>query len=268
MENLLFTESQVIAIAHALGDTTEGLKGTEIEYILATCKIDDVEPTAAKWIRLQNAFARDQNKRQHRRHIVEFIRRAMRPERYAREPDRFERMRMNVNRALAFAGIVVTEAGTLEKAEATQTLSEAQRRARQLRGDLLGRDVHPDILTFCTEELLADNYFHAVLEAVKGVMDKIRQQTGLTDDGMTLIDRALAGDPPMLAINALSNENEKSEQRGFANLVRGATGMFRNPTAHAPRLHWKMTKEDAEDLFSLLSLIHRRLDSSHRPSRA
>jgi uncharacterized protein (TIGR02391 family) len=262
MENICFTDSQVLSIAQALGDTTEGLKGVEIERILGTCRIDDIAPTATKWVRLQNAFANDQNKRKHRRHILEFIRRAMRPELYARESDRFERMRENLNRALAFAGLQVIASGELEKAEPARTLSEAQHRVRQLRGDLTTRGVHPDVLVFCREELLVDNYFHAVLEAMKSVMEKIRTKTGLPDDGNALIDRALAGDSPLLAINALSGENERSEQRGFANLVRGACSMFRNPAAHAPRLHWAMSKEDAEDLLSLASLIHRRLDAA------
>jgi uncharacterized protein (TIGR02391 family) len=74
-------------------------------------------------------------------------------------------------------------------------------------------------------------------------------------------------EPPMLAINALNTDSEKSEQKGFANLVRGCFGMFRNPTAHAPRIHWPMGKEDAEDLLSLASLVHRRLDGAHMPPR-
>jgi uncharacterized protein (TIGR02391 family) len=94
-------------------------------------------------------------------------------------------------------------------------LSEAQRRAQELRADLTTRGVHPDVLRFCREELLADDYFHAVMEAVKSVADKLRARTGLTDDGGTLVDRALTGDPPMLAINPLKTESEKSEQKGF-----------------------------------------------------
>ena len=58
----------------------------------------------------------------------------------------------------------------------------------------------------------------------------------------------------MPAINSLQTESEKSEQRGFANLLKGTFSMFRNPTAHAPRVHWKMDKSDAEDLLSLASL--------------
>ncbi len=71
----------------------------------------------------------------------------------------------------------------------------------------------------------------------------------------------------MLAINALATENDRSEQKGFCNLIKGTFGMFRNPAAHAPRLYWHMTKEEAEDAFSLISLIHRRLDQATMPSK-
>jgi len=39
--------------------------------------------------------------------------------------------------------------------------------------------------------------------------------------------------------------------------VKGVFGMFRNPTAHEARVLWRMSKEDAEDLLSIASLIHR-----------
>jgi uncharacterized protein (TIGR02391 family) len=102
---------------------------------------------------------------------------------------------------------------------------------------------------------------------VKSVADKMRVRTGLSDDGGTLVDRVLGGDPPMLAINTRGTASERSEQGGFANLVKGVFGMFRNPTAHEARIHWLMTKTDAEDLLTLVSLIHRRLDAGHMPPR-
>jgi uncharacterized protein (TIGR02391 family) len=66
----------------------------------------------------------------------------------------------------------------------------------------------------------------------------------------------------MLAINPLKSDSERSEQRGFANLIKGIFGMFRNPTAHAARIDWTMEKRDAEDLLSVVSLIHRRIDGA------
>jgi uncharacterized protein (TIGR02391 family) len=264
---LCFTEGQLRAIADALGDTAEGLSGSEIGELLTVCRIADVDPAATKRHRLYNALVREQNYRGERTRILGLVRKAMKPERFLRCPERFEPMRANVNGALSFAGLAVDVSGVLGSAERAKTLSEAQRRAQELRADLASRGVHPDVLLFCREELVADDYFHAVLEAVKSVGAKLRTRTGLTDDGNTLIDRALAGDLPMLAINPLKTESERSEQKGFANLLRGTFGMFRNPTAHEARIYWAMGKEDAEDLLSLVSLIHRRLDAAEMPPR-
>lgn len=260
----LFSQDELEAIAGALGDTKAGLTGPETQHLMASSKMTDPGPMT-KRIRIYNAFADAQNTKRNRTNILEFIRLAMKPARYSRAPERYEPMRALLNQALAFAGMVVDQTGELKHAEVAQTLPEAQRRARELRADLEGRGVHPDVLRFCRAELLADNYFHAVQEAVKSVADKIRTRTGLTDDGAALVDRALGGEPPLLAINPRRTASERSEQSGFANLVRGTFGMFRNPTAHDARIHWAMSKEDAEDLLTIVSLIHRRLDSAHMP---
>lgn len=72
----------------------------------------------------------------------------------------------------------------------------------------------------------------------------------------------------MLAINPRGTVSERSEQSGFSNLVKGVFGMFRNTTAHEARIHWPMAKTDAEDLLTLVSLIHRRLDATYMPPRS
>lgn len=265
-EAKLFSQAQLEAIADALGDNSSGLTNPEIELLIRSAKMLDPGKTT-KRVRIYNAFVESQNAKRNRTHVLQFIRLAMSPARYSREPERFEPMRTAVNQALAFAGLVVDEDGSLKSGSAATTLPEAQRRARDLRADLEGRGVHPDVLAFCRAELLVDNYFHAVQEAVKSVADKIRRMTSLTEDGGVLVDRAFGGDPPLLAINERQTVSEKSEQSGFANLVKGAFGMFRNPTAHEAKVHWAMTKADAEDLLSIASLVHRRLDTASRPSR-
>ena len=66
----------------------------------------------------------------------------------------------------------------------------------------------------------------------KSIANKLRSKTGRTDDGAPLVDGALKCASPMLAINSLSTESERSpEQRGFANLIKGSFGMFRYTTA-------------------------------------
>jgi uncharacterized protein (TIGR02391 family) len=256
------SDSQMQALAQALADTSDGLTGTEIGQLLSFIGMADPSPDMTKWKRLYNAFVTRQNYSQNRRAIVEFVRRALRPERYAKEAHRFETMRANANRALAFCGLAVDATGKVLRADRAATLDEASQRADELRASLSVRGVHPDVLRFCRAELVKDNYFHAVLEAAKSIFDKLRAKTGFTEDGAPLVDRALAGDPPKLAINAFTAESQKSEQRGFANLLKGTYGMFRNTTAHEARIHWPMGKADAEDLLTLASMIHRRLDAA------
>lgn len=258
----VFSQIEVEGIAGALGDTTLGLTGTEIGHILSTLKMSDPEPTANKRNRLLAAFAVDQNKRQNRTAILEFIRRAMAPARWLGKREGYEPLRLRLNETLVFMGLEVDAAGKLSTVAVASTIGEAEKRARDLRADLLRRNVHPDVLAFCRPEWVAENYFHAVLEAVKSIADKLRARTGLIDDGAPLVNRALGGDTPMLAINPRRTKSEQDEQRGFANLVIGTFGMFRNPTAHEARIRWDMSLEDAEDLLSLVSLIHRRLDTA------
>jgi transcriptional regulator of aromatic amino acid metabolism len=139
-------------------------------------------------------------------------------------PERFEPMRANVNRALAFSGLAVDAAGQIYAVDRAQTLSEAQRRADELRADLTTRGVHPDVLRFCRAELVADNYFHAVLEATKSIADKLRVKSGLSEDGAKLVDATLCGSAPRIAINDLLTDSQRSEQSGFANLLTESSG--------------------------------------------
>jgi uncharacterized protein (TIGR02391 family) len=114
--------------------------------------------------------------------------------------------------------------------------------------------------------LLEDNYFHAVLEAIKGLFDRLRRRTGLTVDGHALIDQALAlpkdGGTARVAFNSLRGESERSEQIGLAFLFKGAASAFRNPIAHEARITWPLGEQDALDLLGLVSMLHRRLDTA------
>jgi hypothetical protein len=144
-----FTQAQLQAIAEALGDTNDGLTGREIAHLLATCGVADVDPTLTKRHRLYNAFAQEQNQRQDRTRILGFIRNAMKPERFVRFSGRFEPMRAHLNQALAFAGLAVDAAGTLAAVEQARTISEAQRRAQELRADLTTRGPRSDTPAIC-----------------------------------------------------------------------------------------------------------------------
>lgn len=57
-------------------------------------------------------------------------------------------------------------------------------------------------------------------------------------------------------------KQKKSEQKGFSNLLIGFFGMFRNTTAHAPKIHWEIDEKDALDIMTMASMLHRRIDSA------
>ena len=64
----LFSQAELEAIAGALGDTDTGLKGAEIELLIATCGMADAGPIT-KRTRIYNAFADSQNQRRDRTRI-------------------------------------------------------------------------------------------------------------------------------------------------------------------------------------------------------
>ncbi|WP_295708907.1 hypothetical protein [uncultured Brevundimonas sp.] len=123
----VFAQDQLEAIAGALGDTEKGLTNPEISFLIEAAKMVDPGPMTKRH-RIYNAFAESQNSRQDRTHVLAFIRLAMKPARYSRKPQRYEPMRALTNRALAFCGLVIDEAGKLTPVEAARTLPEAQRR--------------------------------------------------------------------------------------------------------------------------------------------
>lgn len=258
----VMTPGQLEQLAKVLADTESGLTGSELQQILAQARILDVDPSNTKWKRLRNALARHHQMDGNADRTLAFIRFALDPARYIGKSDAFEHRRAGVNAVLAFVGLEFQADGTFRRVASVRTTEEAELRADRLRAQLKRRDVHPDVLAFCKAELLRDNYFHAVLEATKSVASKMRRRTGLDLDGSALVDAALGGSAPRLHINSLSTASERSEQSGFLNLVKGLFGTFRNPTAHEARIEWTMSEEDALDLFSLASYVHRRIDGA------
>lgn len=249
-------------ICKIIADTDSGLTGSEISKKLMDSRIPDIDSANTKWRRLFNAFTDWQNKNQCSNNILTFIQKSIHPARFIGRKEEFGDLRIEINKALSFAGLQLTENGKFARTKQSGTIDDAEKRASRLKDKLKERGAHQDIFKYCRAELLAENYFHSVFEATKSVADKIRIFTGLTVDGGALVDSAFSVNNPLIKINDLLAETDRSEHKGFANLIKGMFGMFRNTTAHAPRIKWEIKEEDALDMFCLISLIHRRLDNS------
>jgi uncharacterized protein (TIGR02391 family) len=262
----VFEISNLRAICAVLADTSEGLTGNQIGKLLGECAIDDPFPGVTKRDRLYAALDQKQSRDGCGNNVVAFVQKAMNPVNYIGAHALFEQRRAELNKVLLFSGYQLGEDGRIQKAEAVTTLSEAEMRAGRLRKKLFAREVHSDVIRFCQAELLQDNYFHSVFEAAKSLADKIREKSGLLSDGAQLVDEAcgMSTGLPILAFNTLRAPTEQSEHTGLMNLLKGLFGMFRNTTGHAPKIKWAIKEEDALDMLSLTSLLHRRLDAAVR----
>ena len=253
-----FSEGQIEALARLLGECATG---SDISRILADRRMVDNSGESTKWRRLYWVFLESQKQHRCANHVIDFIQSLLTPARFVGRKDEFEEHRQQLNAILAFSGLEYGSDGKLRKTDPASTLDEAEKRVRTIRSKFQGRRLHPEVLKYCSAELLEDNYFHAVFEAVKGLAQRIRDNSGIQADGAALIDRVFSVDSPVLAINSLQTETERSEHKGFAALLKGCFAAVRNPLAHEPKILWK-GEDDAADYLSLISLLHRKLDDA------
>ena len=251
-----FNENHLEAIARVLG---EAVTGTQLDNIFATTGIKDVSSESTKWKRIYHSLLMKQRHDRVGNNVAAFIGAVMSPGRFLNDKTGFDKRRRQLNEVLCFDGLQLDESGQFRTVEAATTISQAKERAGTLAARLEGRKIHLEALKYCREELLQDDYFHAVLEATKSLAQRIRDMTGLATDGSELVDEAFSVKAPLIALNDLRTQTERSEQAGVAMLLKGCFSAVRNPSAHEPRVLWK-GEDDAADYLTLISLLHRKLD--------
>ena len=271
MPNQSWSYATIKEIAAVLADTEDGLTGREIGDLLMRLRMDDPLPTATKRDRLAEAFvARQNHDGGDPKRLITFIVRMMEPVRYRDRPELFTLRQDRLNERLAFVGLHVNAMGRIARGTSASTLDEATRIATSIRDELQRRQTHPEVLKYCSVEVLKKAHFHACLEATKSIFDRLRDMTGSLGDGASLVDATLSlgkSGTPLLAINSLATQTEKDEQSGLANLVKGLGGLFRNPVAHDPRLNRTISDEELLEVLNVVSMVHRRLDTvnPHHP---
>jgi uncharacterized protein (TIGR02391 family) len=258
-----FTSQQVERIARIIGATEEGLSGQEIGRLLAQLEFPDDGPETTKWKRIYNSLAYLQNKHQVGNHTVLLLNEVMQPEAYTSKRSLFKTRQEQLSTVLAFAGYYVRDDGKIASSSKATTLEEAFAKANRMDEQLRSRGVHPRVLEFCRAELVQSNYFHAVFEAMKSIKTRINEMAKIDGDGASLVDDAFGiTKGPLISINDLRNQTDEGEQKGFVNLLKGLFGMVRNPLAHNAKVEWAMPEQDALDILTTLSLVHRKLDSA------
>ena len=254
------SDGQIQGIAQLLGGCGTG---NDITRIFDSCGILDKSGESTKWRRLYNVFVDLQNQDRCANRVLDFIRSFLSPVRFVGRKDDFDEYLSSLNEYLSFSGIELGADGDYRRQQVARTLDEAEQRVQRIRFKFKDRLLHPEVLKYCRTELMQDNYFHAVFEATKGLAQRIRDISGYQADGAFLVDRVFSVDRPLLKVNSLSTETEKSQHKGLAALLKGCFGAIRNPLAHEPKILWS-GEDDAADYLSLISLLHRKLDDCVR----
>ena len=255
-----FDLGTIESLARVLGEA--GTR-SDIDRILAQLRIDDQSGQSTKWRRLNWVFNDVQEKYHCANKVIEFIGAFLAPTRFVGNNEEFENIRRDLNQILAFSGLEYGADGAFRPQDAASTITEAEQRAQNILAKFQDRRIHHEVLKYCRARLMEENYFHAVFEATKGLAERVRELSGVDADGARLVDGVFGGTQPVLAFNTLQSDTEWNEHRGYAFLMKGCFAAIRNPLAHEPQILWN-GEDDAADYFTLISLLHRKLDDCVR----
>lgn len=257
------TPSIMENIAKVIGDTNNGYTGSEIMYNLSLNNIPDPSSPnekLTKWVRIYNAFVNYQNIHHCSNDILKFIKEYFAPNRFVNKLGLFNEQREEVNLQLRFCGYEITEEGYIIKIQSATTISEAQSRADSFKQKLHNQNAHHSVIYYAKSELMVNDYFHSVLESIKGLYQRIRDLSGSSLDGAKLIQAAFYNDPAII-INNYVTQSDKDEHRGFSDILQGLNSLVRNPQSHTARIDASFSEQDAIEIFALISYCHRKLDN-------
>ena len=198
--------------------------------------------------------------------VLAFVVRLLTPKRYSDEAI-FENDRALINEKLVYEGIEIDKNGQPRIVEKAKNISEAKERSLKIKAKIHGIAIHREILPYCEEEWLKENYFHAILEITKSVAQRLRNISGYNSDGAELIDDCFAlgkENKPMLAFNLLQTPNDESEHKGFANFCKGFFSMYRNPKAHIAKILEDTQLTEMSEVLVVATIIQNKLDKTFK----
>lgn len=122
--------------------------------------------------------------------------------------------------------------------------------------------IKPELWDAISSTYQAENYSHAIVDAMHYLSDFLRERTGVDGDGASLVGQALGGDSPRLRTNKLQTETERNEQRGIEHILRGLYSAVRNPRSHEQA---KDSKDTADSIIYFINYILGILAKSEEP---
>lgn len=174
------------------------------------------------------------------------------------EPEPIEWRRPKIKSAVATAISTLETAVAMLKEQVEDTGETADAKAIRAYS---GLELHPEIARAASKLYKDGHYATAVEHAVKALNLLVRLRSGLEEDGTTLMERTFSPKNPILRFNALANQSDLDEQKGYMMMFSGAVSGLRNPRAHS---FLKDKPERALEFIAYVSLLAKLLDEAEK----
>lgn len=247
----------------------EEITGSQITTMLTTLRLPIGDTTQTKWRRLSEILINACYQRKSLRPIFDSVEYVCLPSKYIDNPNDWSNLLRNINKVLIFKGFEINDAGKVVIIQKVTSFKDAQLRLKSLKERMKDLDIHPLVLKYCSEELLKENYFHAILEASKGIFFRIREMSGSTLDSGKLIEECFNKKDPTIIINGnkIQSDGELSAYQGLKHLLLSIAQLYRNTNAHSLKLYNPNDINDAVTALTLMSLAHNLLDNCSNARR-
>lgn len=237
------------------------LTGSKITAMLNHLNLEDTYPKDTKWIRINHAMVASQSAFRCGNKIIEIIEYVFHPtSTWFIDVNHYNEEMKLINKCISFYGLELHTDGKIYPTVSTTSKREANERYDLLKSKLSERNIHPEIMKFCTQDIVNEDYFSIIFEASKSIYVKIRNMTGINLDGNKLIYNCFDLKFPIVVFNSLKSETEINLYNGLKNMLLSIAQLGRNPKAHTPKIYSYDNLDNCLDILNLISLAHKMLD--------
>ncbi|MCH7777376.1 MAG: hypothetical protein IH878_12685 [Gemmatimonadetes bacterium] len=112
-----FSETDLLAISEVFGHSQDGLTESELNSAFEICGFPFESSSTSRTQTIYQALKEQQATGGDRKSVLAFLRVSMSPDRFEENPDRFSRLRAQLNEQLMLCGFQIEEDGSLSKTE-------------------------------------------------------------------------------------------------------------------------------------------------------
>ena len=254
-------DNALTEIAKILGDA---FTNTQIDECFRQLRLSAQSAPSTKWKRILFVFRKYQDKNKSPKEVFRILECLLAPVRFIKDQKTYNAVLTETNKVLCTEGYEIDSSGAVILVEKLSTLDAINERYNSLIKKLQDRNIHDQVLKYCTAELLSENYFHSIFEAAKGISERVREMSGVDEDGVKLYNAVFSVSNPILKYNDLISDSEKNQQNGLKEMLYGVTHYVRNVTAHEPKIKWIIDESAAIEILTVISFLHSALDKCVR----